>query len=252
MEIYKKRKVLKTMNKTNHRHNGFTLLELMAATVIGAFILLVTVGAFRTVTAAREIVNSNINIGDELRFAANMIRRDFLNIYRDSKDELMKFVGTTEEVNGVMVTSLTLRVVSAGKARSDQPESGVYEVQYYLSDDGEQTKFMRRMCPVVGHVDIDGEVESAGGMLTVIAGAVSGFTMRYFDGSEWVDDWGEEMTEIPELVEVALAGQDKEQRQDAIVRSFIASFPRLRAEEESEDEETEQQSLDTINEEMNG
>ena len=241
------------MNKANHRNNGFTLLELMAATVIGAFILLVTVGAFRTVTAAREIVNSNINIGDELRFAANMIRRDFLNIYRDSEDTRMKFVGTTEEIDGVMVTSLTLRVVSAGKARSAQPESDVYEVQYYLSDDGEQKKFMRRMCPVVGHEDIDGEVETAGGMLTVIAGAVSGFTMRYFDGSEWFDDWGEEMAEMPELVEVALSGQDNEQRQEAIVRSFIASFPRLRAEEESGGEEAEQQqSLEAVNEGMNG
>jgi hypothetical protein len=61
------------------------------------------------------------------------------------------------------------------------------------------------------------------------------------------------MVELPELVEVALAGQDKERRQEAIVRSFIASFPRLRAEEESGDEEAgQQQSLEAVNEGMNG
>ena len=72
---------------------GFTLVEIMAATVIGGFIAIVALGVLRTVTSAKEMVYSDTNATDELRFAARTIRNDLTNLYRDQSRQSVKLVG---------------------------------------------------------------------------------------------------------------------------------------------------------------
>jgi hypothetical protein len=85
---------------------------------------------------------------------------------------------------------------------------------------------MRRLCPIVGTED---DIQSQGGILTVIAENILGFDVQFFDGSEWQMEWGPEENLLPELVEVSLAGQagDDEEKAEIMVRNFVVSFPRL-------------------------
>ena len=155
---------------------GFTLLEVLVATVIGAFIALVAVGALRTVISAKETVEKNTTVADELRFAANMIRNDLGNIYRDRDSSKVNLVGAIAEDGDEIIVSLTAHVVGTVKARSGECEGDVYEVQYYLRKDGDKSALMRRVCPVAGAEDKN---DTAGGILTAIAENIVGFNPTF-------------------------------------------------------------------------
>jgi type II secretion system protein J len=208
-----------------HKNKGFTLLEVMVAAVIGAFIALVAVGSLRAVTTAREQVNFNIAASDELRFAAKMLRNDFANFYRAGDIEDMKLEGLVTGSDQNPITSVTMYTVCEQKARRDQPEGDMYEVQYYLLYEEDQSSLMRRVCPVVG---IEEDEETEGGMLTRIAEGVGGFEIRYYNGYEWLQSWSlETESMLPELIEVSLFSSqslDSEQK-NALMKSFIVNFP---------------------------
>jgi len=216
--------------RTAHDRKGFTLVEVMVASVIGAFIALVAVGTLRTVTGTRERVEANCTCAEELRFAADTVRTDLMNLYRDTDASKTKLVGVMAETDGGLIMDLTMRVVGAGPARCGQPEGDVYEVQYFLhkeeKDEMEKSVLMRRLCPIVG---VEDDIESQGGILTGIAENIVDFSVQFFDGSEWQMEWGPEQNLLPELVEVSLAGQlgDNEEKAEIMVRNFIVSFPRL-------------------------
>ncbi len=214
------------MMKSRTVKKGFTLLEVMVASVIGAFIALVSVGALRAVTAGREMVNTNIAAADELRYAVELIRSDLANVYRDGSANAMKFVGAFADTDENMMTSLTMRIVSIANARRSEPEGDVHEVQYYLAEDEGKSVLMRRLYPVVG---TEAEEELPGGVLTAIAENIAGFELRYFDGEEWVPEWPAEQNRLPQMVEIVLATvEEKQGRQDSLVaRKILAAFPRL-------------------------
>ncbi len=205
---------------------GFTLLEVMVASVIGAFIALVSVGALRAVTAGQAMVNTNIAAADELRYAVELIRSDLANVYRDSSANAMKFVGTFADTDDNMMTSLTMRIVSIANARRSQPEGDIHEVHYYLMESEDKSVLMRRLYPVVG---TEAEEELPGGVLTAIAENIVGFELMYFDGEEWVPEWPAESNRLPQMVEIVLATvEEKQGRQGSLVaRRILASFPRL-------------------------
>ena len=210
------------------RLKGFTLLEVLVAAVIGVFIALVAVGSLRAVTKAKEQVNSNIAVSDEIRFAARMLSEDLANLYRDSDIESIKLEGTIEASTDNPITSLTMYTICARKARLDQPEGDIYEVQYYLLSEADRSSLMRRVCPVVG---IEEDELTQGGMLTTIAENIAGFEVRYYDGYDWSGEWSLE-TEgaLPELLEVTLVGSESmnaEQVGASSMKSFVMNFPRF-------------------------
>lgn len=216
--------------RAGHNRKGFTLVEVMVASVIGTFIALVAVGTLRTVTGTRERVEANCRCAEELRFAADMVRTDMMNLYRDTDASKTKLVGVMAETDEGLIMDLTMRVVGAGPARPGQPEGDVYEVQYFLhkkeKDEMEKSVLMRRLCPIVGMED---DIESQGGILTGIAENIVDFSVQFFDGSEWQMEWGPEENMLPELVEVNLTGQTggDEEKPQIMVRDFVVSFPRL-------------------------
>lgn len=198
---------------------GFTLVEILLASTIGAFVALVAVGALKAVSVSTEMVDANINTAAEVRFASKTIAADLVNFYRDSDSKNTKFVGTVEETDEGIVSCLTLYTVSTTKARIDQPEGDVYEVEYFLSKDEDQSLLMRRVWP---NPDKDTQ---PGGVLYVIAENIDVFQVRYFDGEDWQIEWPEDMKSLPELVEVTIVAT-RRSRADTAIESFIVNFPR--------------------------
>jgi type II secretion system protein J len=212
--------------RTNRDRKGFTLLEVMLASVMGAFIALVAIGTLQTVTAAKERIEANTTCADELRFAADMVHDDLVNLYRDTDAAKVKLVGILEDAGDGITMNLTMHVVGTAKARSTQPEGDLYEVQYFLHIEEEKSALMRRWCPIVG---IEDDTQTQGGILTVIAENIVGFDMRFFDGSEWQIEWPSELNSLPHLVEVILTAHTggDEEKPLVMARNFIVSFPRL-------------------------
>jgi len=208
------------IKKMRSRTTGFTLVEVMVASTIGAFIMLVAVGTLKAITASAEMVEENISTAAEVRFATNMLKRDLVNFYRDENTENTKFIATSEETGQEGSSYLVFYTVSRAKARTDQPEGDIYEVEYYLMKDEEQSLLMRRMWP-----NPNKEETEPRGILAVIAENIDVFEVRYFDGEEWSTEWPEEMQVLPQLIEVNIVAKPPN-RPVPTLESFIVNFTR--------------------------
>jgi type II secretion system protein J len=196
------------------------LVEVLVASMIGVFIAVVAAGALRALTASSELADQNINAAAEVRFAANMIARDLQNLYRDQSIENTRLIGTLEELDQNSSTSyLIFYTLGRTKAREDQPEGDLYEVEYFLAKEGETSMLMRRLWP-----NPSKDVEP-GGVLTVIAEDIEVFEVQYFDGEAWNYEWPEDMQSLPELVTVTIAGKPLG-RGGPLTESFIVSLVR--------------------------
>jgi general secretion pathway protein J len=185
------------------KKTGFTLVEVMVAVTIGGFIMLVAVGTLRAITSSAEMVETNISAAAEVRFAMNLIKRDLVNFYRDENIQNTKLIGTAEESASGNVSYLVFYTINRMKARADQPEGDIYEVEYSLLQDEEKSLLMRRLWPNPN----DEYADEPHGILAVIAEDIEIFEVRYFDGEEWSNEWPEEMEVLPQLIEVSIVGK---------------------------------------------
>jgi len=184
------------------RRTGFTLVEVLVASTIGSFIALVAVGSLRVIIGGSEAVEDNINSAAEVRFAANMIAKDLTNFYRDEDYSNTRFIGTVEDLDdGTSTSYIVFYTLGRTKARVDQPEGDIYEVEYYLTKDEEESALMRRLWPNP-HEELE-----PGGILTVIAENIEVFNIQYFDGEEWADEWPEEIQSLPQLAEITMVAK---------------------------------------------
>jgi type II secretion system protein J len=201
------------------RKSGFTLVEVLLASMIGAFVALVAVGTLRAISSSSEMMENNISTSSEARFAAKMVARDLMNLYRDNDLRKTKLVGLAKETGQGLVSCLSFYAVGRTKARIEEPEGDVYEVEYYLEKKKERRALMRRLWP---NPDKDA---APGGMLTAIAEDIDVFEVKYFDGERWQVEWPEEMKSLPRLIDVTIVAS-RQGRADMIVESFIVNFPR--------------------------
>ncbi len=210
---------------------GFTLVELLVASMIGVFVAVLAGAALKTVSVSAQMVEESIETASEIKFASNRIAADLRNIYRDMDQSNTKFVGIMEQGQTDGDIHLIFYMVGRTKARSDQVEGDVYEVEYFLAknEDEDETLLMRRLWP-----NPDKEAEP-GGILTVIAEDIEVFGVRFFDGMEWQMEWPEEANSVPEIVEVTLAAGKNvdennidEEKADISAESFIVNFGRAR------------------------
>jgi len=212
------------------RRTGFTLVEVLVASTIGVFIAMVAVGALRAIIASAEMVDSNINAAAEVRFAANMIARDLQNFYNDDDIDNTKFIGMLEALENNNYTSyLIFYTLGRTKARIDQPEGDLYEVEYYLVQEGENSVLMRRLWP---NPNREYEELEPRGILTVIAENIAAFEVQYFDGEQWSEEWPEEMQALPGLVSISIVARQPE-RANPPSESIIVNLSRAGAEDVS-------------------
>jgi len=232
------------------RHNlGFTLVEVLAAAMIGAFVAAVAIASLRTVAAAREKVDINIASADEMRFAAAMMQNDLANLYRDRDTNFMEIEGGLGEDENSPATTLKMNIVSPVKARFDGIESDFYEVEYFITKKDEKSFLMRRLCPLVGNEKDD---QKPLGVMTPIAENITEFIVMYHDGVEWQDQWPQELETLPSLIEVTLMGlkNPDSEKPELVTKNFIVDFPRtgLPSEASEEDEDGDEESAEDNNE----
>jgi type II secretory pathway component PulJ len=191
------------MKRTRHNSFGFTLLEMLISAVIAMFIALVALAGLRGVTAVRSTVDRHSEAADELRIAAGQIRSDLLNVQPIGKT--IRFEGQMDEDGAASCSRLIFRTFSGTKVRKDQPESELYEVEYFVSQSGSGKALMRRVCPITGVDALTSEEKSDGGILEVLADPITSFDIGYFDGSNWTKTWSADNERPPQLVLVNLA-----------------------------------------------
>ena len=201
------------------KEGGFTLVEVLVASMIGAFIALVAVGTLKTISVSAEMTDDNIETAAGVRFACKRIAGDLMNLYRDTNQKDTRFIGTVEETEFGGVSRVIFYTVGRTKARIAQPEGDVYEVEYFLLNDEDKSVLCRRLWP-----NPDKEAQP-GGIITVIAENIAVFEARYFDGQQWQVEWPEEMESIPEIVQLNIGAVFSKQRY-MLVESVVVNLAR--------------------------
>ena len=206
---------------TELRSKGFTLLEVLVATVIGAFVAATAVGTLRAVTAGREKIASHIAAMSEIRFAGNLLRKDLNCLYRDKNAANVKLMGMVAGAEEEMNSVLTFLTVSRAQARPSHPEGDVCEVEYFLRQEDNQSVLMRRLDPYPY------QREEKGGIVYTVAENIIAFGVRFFDveNNEWQAEWPEDAPALPQMVRVTLTARMTEKK-NVVTDSFIVSFPR--------------------------
>lgn len=218
------------MRSVRCARGGFTLAELLLASTITVMITLVAVSALKAVSDTSQIVEKTTQTTSELRFAARLLARDLANLYRDPDAQSMLLTGVSQEADSAEPPSLRFYTVGRMKARPDQPEGDVYEVEYVLGEskaadakrvtESNERTLYRRLWP-----NPDRQ-KDPGGILSPIAENIDVFQTRFYDGKQWVDEWTEDMRELPRLIEVTLAVLPQGHG-ESTVESFIVTFPRM-------------------------
>ncbi len=195
------------INLRNLRKNlGFTLLELLLATSIGALVIVVALVSLRQVSRSRAEAQYYSDISAHGRYALNRIRDDLANFYRSLNLENMRLIGVEGGTEEQATDRLLMQVVQEGwfHGKPSEGQSDIYEVQYGLCEDAaEGGTFLGRRCGPIEETDLGNER----GTLTRVANFITSIRFDYFDGNDWQRKW-EERQGIPKMVRVSLVLAD--------------------------------------------
>lgn len=184
---------------------GFTLLELLIATAVGAVVLVVIQTTFFGALRLHTTTHARIDEDAVLQRTLGIIRRDFAGLMLPGGT----FSGQlqTENFSGMNTGSYGERVspdlfTNSGRIDGWNPFSEVQMVAYYLAPatSGTQGKDLvrvvtRNLLPVQ-----DTEPEQQ-----VLLSGVESATVSFFDGSGWTNTWDSEATStLPSAVRLSL------------------------------------------------
>ena len=191
------------------KKSGFTLFEVIVASVLSAFIALVAAGGLRGVLSARTTIDDSLAVTDELRFAANQMRADLLDVYRPKEGFL--FEGSAGDLLSGELPRLRFHAVCSQKARQGRAESYLYEIEYFIYEKDDKSWFCRRICPIVGNEDPDDE-GAPQGVLIKLSESIGLFEIRYFDGQEWTNEWPIDNASLPVMLEISLVAAKNDEK----------------------------------------
>jgi len=199
---------------------GFTLVEILLATIIGAMIAVAAFAVFRSVTSNRDTLEYYAGIMAHGRYALNLIRDDLANFYRAEDPEMMRLQGVKRDIEGKPADRLIIYVVSEQKVREEAKEGDVYEVEYGISEDTEKgISFLARRCGAVE----DKSIGNSRGIMTRVARYIDELKFEYFDGQDWRRQW--QQTDSPQRVRITLKLFDAESDHPSLEMSREVSLP---------------------------
>jgi type II secretion system protein J len=191
---------------------GFTLLELILATAIGAIVLIVINTTFFAALRLHNTTHQKIDDDLVIQRTLGIVRKDLAGIMVPANP-----TATTNTLSGQLTTEATStneldstseRVTpdiytSSGKIDGWTPYADVQMVSYYLSPTpgGASTKDLVRVVTRNLLAANDTTVDAQ----TLLTG-VSSVAMSYFDGENWLDTWDSTTsTSLPSAIKFSLA-----------------------------------------------
>lgn len=191
------RAFLPTLHRTlPGRPAGFTLVEVMVSVVIATMILGAASSVFITAMNGWERGGRQEEVLRVARTTGDLIERHLRSAVPPTSDGYRIFDG---EVLGDDVTPghrLTLFSSAQGRFPRDLPPTDVSEVEFELDPESGDGMLMR-----IDATPDDDPYE--GGYTIQLSPLIRQFSVTYFDGEEWVEDWYR--TSLPKAVELTMA-----------------------------------------------
>jgi len=174
---------------------GFTLLELLLATAIGAVVLLVINATFFAALRLHNATHAKIDDDLVIQRSLGIVRKDLAGIMIPPNPTATtltlsgQLVSDSVSTNDLDATSERITpdlFTNSGKIDGWTPYAEVQMVSYYLSPstDGAPTRNLVRVLTRNLLPAIDATTEDQ----TLLTG-VTGAALSYFDGENWLDTW---------------------------------------------------------------
>ncbi len=245
--------------------SGFTLIEIMVATVITTMIIGSVYTAFRTSLNVYQRDEAKIIMLQRCRVALDRIARDVSNLFYIADDEEMillseDFTDSETEEDKDMISFVAIvqprmdnyymALEESGELTLDEEEenplpSDLARIIYYIGPSPEDETVQSLMRIETTSLDVEefeelleglmssslteevmDELELEGVRSAALVDYVSGLNMRYFDGEEWIDLWDmEEEERLPGAVELTLSITDADTREKTLTQALVVYLP---------------------------
>ncbi len=210
------------MNNTATFQRGFTLVELLVASIMTVFVAGATISTISHAARARAGSAQMLEASSRAGAAIGRLRDDLRATVRDHD----LYFATLRIEPGARAgrgsddsDRLLLFVSSLQRLRSDgdQAEADHREVQYRIGGAGEERDALwRREDP------IPDEYRDGGGVATPIAFGVTSFRVEALDGETWERAWDSDYDGYPNAVRVTVTAADDTGTRSATRRAVIA------------------------------
>lgn len=233
---------------------GFTLVEVIIATVVAAFVLGALATSVGQLARARDSGKMRLDAHLRADAALTMIRRDVASIIRHedlhwtrlSIRDGMYRVTTADEFDRdeILVFNTRLRSVHDLDFRGEGMQ---YETAYRIQDDEYGPILWQRLDPVPD------ENPEGGGIATPQVNGIIGLTFEAFDGYEWTRRWDSDEFGLPYAIRITVVASGHRNSDDvyeaprAVLRTVVAIdrvLPPL--EEIDEEEEIDPEELEDV------
>ena len=178
---------------------GFTLVEVLLATVVGAVAVIVALGLYGGVCDQGKAVERSVSMAARGRYALGQIRDDLANVYWGSDRQVRGLEGSAGGDAKRPADRLVMYVLGGRATEGGQEEGDVRQVEYRLSGREDEGGMLERRSRAVGRT---GEAVADGGGV-VIGKGIGGLRFDYFDGEQWQRQW-QGVSDRPQLVRVTL------------------------------------------------
>ncbi len=184
---------------------GFTLLELLIATAVGAVVLLVIQTTFFGALRLHNTTHARIETDRVLERTLGLVRRDFAGLMLpggtlSGQFQTSEFSSTMTGITGERVTPDF--VTTSGRIDGWNPFSEAQRVAYYLTDAevGSNSKTLTRVV-YRNLLPVQEDTPEETALLPGVAAA----TVLFYDGSGWTDFWDSEVSQtLPAAVKFSL------------------------------------------------
>lgn len=186
----------------NRRRSAFTLMELILASAMVAMLSMALYMAFTTALRARDTAVRNVAPVRNAAIAAELIKQDLESVMAPTGLLAGDFVGTRQTGGASEMGSVTFFAVGADPNHADEAMSeGIRQVEIACRTDVNPPVLVRRITRNLLPASSAQEPEEE-----ILARDVRSFTIRYFDGSSWLDSWDSTTVNnvLPYAVEMVL------------------------------------------------
>jgi general secretion pathway protein J len=166
--------------------SGMTLLEVMVAVAVTGMIMSIVYSSFSRTVESKEYVEEGNEAYHKVRWAMDKITSDLESAFvSPTKTSYSVFYATSHEVNGMPMDETSFTSFSHVRVNPTGPESDQCEISYKVAWVSEKEHFQlwRREDAVIDEKPMEG-----GESLMLLDGVVA-FNLRFYDGTEWKDQW---------------------------------------------------------------
>ncbi|EAT14377.1 type II secretion system protein GspJ [Desulfuromonas acetoxidans] len=212
-----KRLLLTRSCSTDRTEGGFTLIEVLVAITLLSLVLTAVYGVFTTLSATEKRLHSDSEAYHQARIIFDRLGREIRTCYLNTDNDRSAFDSGEDSLGQPYLAFSSTSALTTG----DSP-GGVTQVRYELETDLGKTvgTLYRSAQPLFVTDDVARKQR--------MSSQIKAIVWRFYDGSEWQDDWDSTITEtLPQTVEMQLTIHSNTGEDIELMTAFDLTMPRV-------------------------